>query len=183
MQNRETELYRYYDEKGLLLYVGISLSSVARQAQHKLASSWYQKAVLCKISRYENREKALIAERDAIMKEKPAYNVIHNKANDKEDELFFERNCYRDRVRLLGKIVSYKPIYNPREISEILYGSQSSSGKVKALIESQKLQGILTKEREQKGAQGQIVIIRDYLVTGWQLIDFIEALEQGEVSL
>jgi len=72
-----TDLYRYFDDKGALLYVGISLNTVARAIQHKKAE-WFPK--FRKITReiYASREDALEAERLAIQNEKPIYNKSHN---------------------------------------------------------------------------------------------------------
>ena len=35
------QLYRHFDCDGVLLYVGISLSTVARLCEHKHSSKWY----------------------------------------------------------------------------------------------------------------------------------------------
>lgn len=184
---KETELYRYFDKEGDLLYIGISLNSVARQAQHKMASFWYKEAVRVEIERHGSREDALLAERTAIKEEGPKHNIQHNgfdKAEDYESQEYFEEQENIDRVLLLGRSVVYKPIYTEKEVGDVIFGEGSNSAKrVKSLIESQKIQAILIKEWEQKDRFGQNGIRRKYMVTGWALIDFIEALEQGETSL
>lgn len=76
--NKPTDLYRYFDKSGNLLYVGISINTVSRMASHRSASSWYDQAVKITIKKYKNRKNALNAERKAIMKEKPKYNITYN---------------------------------------------------------------------------------------------------------
>jgi hypothetical protein len=70
----ETELYRHFDAAGKLLYVGISLSTVVRLAQHRLESEWFDRVVHITIERFPTRIEAMIAERVAILKEAPECN-------------------------------------------------------------------------------------------------------------
>lgn len=71
-----TDLYRYYDVDGRLLYVGISFSAFARAERHRRKAEWWGRAVTMKIEHHESRETALVAEARAIRNEMP----IHNKA-------------------------------------------------------------------------------------------------------
>ena len=71
-----TALYRHFDAYGDLLYVGISLSAVARLAQHKSAP-WFQDITDIKVEWFDDREDAEIAEIQAIRTEFPEHNVIH----------------------------------------------------------------------------------------------------------
>ena len=73
---KTTNLYRHFAADGTLLYVGISLSAVARLAQHR-DSKWFDDIALVKISRFESREKALVAEEIAIKTERPVHNIVH----------------------------------------------------------------------------------------------------------
>ena len=73
-----TELYRYFDKAGVLLYVGISFSTVARAAQHRGTSHWWHAVDKVTVQRFDSRENALHAERKAIIDEKPLHNVVHN---------------------------------------------------------------------------------------------------------
>jgi hypothetical protein len=70
-----TELYRHYDINGVLLYVGISISSITRAKQHKAASGWWGEIVRIDIERFPNRKMADDAETVAIQTENPKYNV------------------------------------------------------------------------------------------------------------
>lgn len=71
----ETELYRHFDAKGRLLYVGISLSTIVRLAQHKNVSHWMKRVARIDIERFPTRRMAEEAERRAIHDEGPECNV------------------------------------------------------------------------------------------------------------
>jgi predicted GIY-YIG superfamily endonuclease len=71
------ELYRHYDSDDTLLYVGISLNAVARLYQHK-KSKHHEQIKKVKVEQFPSKEDALSAEKDAIVNEKPKYNIMHN---------------------------------------------------------------------------------------------------------
>ena len=71
----ETKLYRHFSQTGELLYVGVSLSVMARLSKHMGASGWADQIAKVEIATYPTREAALDAERDAIRVHKPRYNV------------------------------------------------------------------------------------------------------------
>lgn len=75
---RTTALYRYFDDKGRLLYVGIATSLPKRQRSHVRASSWMEFAVRATIARYPSRDAALQAEKAAIEEEAPLFNSMLN---------------------------------------------------------------------------------------------------------
>ena len=68
-----TALYRHFDASGNLLYVGISLSIVARLIRHK-ASPWFPEIRNITITWFDSHEAAVAAEQAAIKAEKPKYN-------------------------------------------------------------------------------------------------------------
>lgn len=72
-----TELYRHFDSEGTLLYIGISLSALARTAAHK-SSGWWGDVTRIEIERYPTRACALKAEEAAIRDEMPLHNKQHN---------------------------------------------------------------------------------------------------------
>lgn len=74
-QKAPTQLYRYYDSNGTLLYVGISFSALVRAEQHKRAASWWHLAVRMTVETYCSRAEALAAETAAIRSEKPRFNI------------------------------------------------------------------------------------------------------------
>ena len=75
----EVWLYRMYGANNELLYIGISKSAFARFEQHSHTQPWINQVASWKRTPYPNREEALEAEREAIIREHPRYNIIHNK--------------------------------------------------------------------------------------------------------
>lgn len=75
----KTDLYRHFSRTGKLLYVGISYSAFVRLSQHSDNSHWFDKIKIVKIQKFNSREEALIAEKIAIEKEKPLYNIMFSK--------------------------------------------------------------------------------------------------------
>lgn len=72
-----TDLYRYYDAAGSLLYVGVSKSVVARAMQHERQARWWARWSMMVRETYATRDEALAAERVAIERERPLFNVMH----------------------------------------------------------------------------------------------------------
>lgn len=77
-----TSLYRHFGKSGELLYIGISLSVVHRLSQHVDSAAWATKIAKVTVEYFPTRQRALDAERNAIMAERPKYNKVHNTAND-----------------------------------------------------------------------------------------------------
>ena len=71
--NQQTALYRHFDAAGRLLYVGISLSAVARASQHR-DQPWFMEMATMTTEWLSSREEAHAAERAAIRDEKPVHN-------------------------------------------------------------------------------------------------------------
>jgi hypothetical protein len=76
--NEPVDLYRYFDDAGRLLYVGISNSAFARAHAHRRRSSWWVSATSMTIEHHPTRERALAAEARAIQTERPIWNVALN---------------------------------------------------------------------------------------------------------
>lgn len=81
----ETALYRHFDADMNLLYVGISLSPLARLAGHSNRSSWFSKIWGITIERFGSRRAALYAEARAIADERP----LHNRARPNPSTFLF----------------------------------------------------------------------------------------------
>lgn len=75
--NAEHVLYRMFDESNALLYVGVTANFGQRMRRHQAEKPWWPFAVTIKLEHFETREAALNAERNAILHEKPACNVVH----------------------------------------------------------------------------------------------------------
>lgn len=79
-----TALYRHFDAEGKLLYVGISMSAMARMCQHKQAEyTWTDTIANMTIEWFDYRYLALRAEKEAIQKECPSHNIIHKTGSTK----------------------------------------------------------------------------------------------------
>lgn len=75
-----TDLYRHFDSRGALLYVGISLNTIYRTMQHRQDSHWFSDVATIEIEKHPSRDAALTAEARAIETERPK----HNKTGPKE---------------------------------------------------------------------------------------------------
>ncbi len=78
-----TYLYRCFDIDGVLLYVGISLSTISRMNEHRRAE-WFDRCSQIEIEHHDTRAGALEAEAKAIIDECPAHNVIHSTINHRK---------------------------------------------------------------------------------------------------
>lgn len=50
-----TALYRWYDVRGRLLYVGISFNPVARATQHAVDQTWWHHVASCTVEWFNSR--------------------------------------------------------------------------------------------------------------------------------
>jgi excinuclease UvrABC nuclease subunit len=149
-------LYRHFDKDGQVLYVGISLSAIQRLAQHREVSFWFDDIAKITIERFQSRQDALKAERDAIQAENPKHNV-----RLKRDTRELPTSREIDETKLVRQVVTYKPVYTFKEAAEILnVGTRTIH--------------LLTRENK----LGTIFISTSkalhHRITGWQLIEFIE---------
>lgn len=74
--DRLVELYRQYDARGRLLYVGFSMQLMHRLATHKSRSHWWRNVSRIEIQRFEKIGTALKTESALIRKERPLYNSV-----------------------------------------------------------------------------------------------------------
>jgi predicted GIY-YIG superfamily endonuclease len=100
--NASTDLYRYYDADGQLLYVGISLSAVARASQHRAEKGWWQDVARMTVEHLPTRQAAEDAERSAIRAEKPVHNVIHNGGGSTTSTKPVKATTFEGRVFAFG---------------------------------------------------------------------------------
>lgn len=71
-------LYRFYDSKGQLLYVGISQSWVERLRQHHRNSEWFDQVASASFEHFSSRDEVEKAEKKAIQTEGAIYNKALN---------------------------------------------------------------------------------------------------------
>jgi hypothetical protein len=74
----ETSVYRYYDQLGILIYVGITGRGVKRNREHNLSKSWWRYVAHQEVDHFATRRDALDRERDLIETYRPPFNAQHN---------------------------------------------------------------------------------------------------------
>jgi len=68
-------VYRYYDKNGILLYIGHTRNWHGRHAIHERDSPWIALAARSEVQWFETKEEAREAERQAIKRERPIWNL------------------------------------------------------------------------------------------------------------
>jgi len=74
--SKPTALYRWYDEEGLLLYVGITGALLERTTAHTNGDPWWAQVRSCTVEWLPSATEAAEAEQAAIRAERPAYNRL-----------------------------------------------------------------------------------------------------------
>lgn len=72
---RLCSLYRFYDNDGVLLYVGITINPQARVKQHGRVQVWWRDVAFARFEHFDSVAAARIAEAEAIASEDPLHNV------------------------------------------------------------------------------------------------------------
>lgn len=78
MSDETYRLYRYFDSRRRLLYVGISGDLARRNSSHISRSKWMQFTAASRVEPYATLEDLKAAERVAIEAEHPIFNKLHN---------------------------------------------------------------------------------------------------------
>lgn len=178
---REQSLYRHYDKDGKLLYVGVSLSAIKRLSEHVGISHWANDIASVTIEKFPNRKAVLDAEKEAITNENPIHNIMRPRISvvkkSREERLRdrLEEIAEQSRAELSASIVQYNPMYSPQEVAEMTGITQK---RVKEMCENGTIGTIVVGER-----QGRWGVERRIRITGWQLIDFIEQLQFGNIKV
>lgn len=71
-----TQLYRFFDSDGRLLYVGVSLNLISRLRTHETDSHWFNRAKTVTIETLNSEDEAFDAEAVAIQTEHPLHNIV-----------------------------------------------------------------------------------------------------------
>jgi predicted GIY-YIG superfamily endonuclease len=158
-------LYRHFDKEGQLLYIGISLSTIKRLSQHAAGSIWFDQIAKVTIEHFETREEVLKAEHVAISTENPLHNINKRKPLHIRETQELQEDSEEE---LICRYVRFNPMYEMHEIYNILPIGRPA---IKKYMESGELQYI----EIHSGTK----TIKRY-ITGWQLINFIEYLEQKQ---
>jgi hypothetical protein len=169
---KETTLYRHFDCDGKLLYVGISLDALNRLAQHKFCSTWYSQIKSVTLERFPSRQGALQAEREAIIKEGPQWNIKHRKSAQEAMREAEKERLSRDRFgsiktangTLVQDVVQLRPLYTLRDAAASL---GVNTRVIKQWIADESLGFV-----EINNMVGKPIPH----VTGWQLLDKLESM-------
>jgi hypothetical protein len=78
MVDDRTSLYRYFDDGGALIYVGITGRGIARNVEHDKTKDWWRFVAHQEVEHFATRRAALAAERAAIEAHRPPFNTQHN---------------------------------------------------------------------------------------------------------
>jgi predicted GIY-YIG superfamily endonuclease len=71
-------LYRFYNAGDELLYIGLTTNPGQRFTSHAHKKPWWTEVANITLEQHPDYPTLVIAEREAIQKEKPLHNVIHN---------------------------------------------------------------------------------------------------------
>lgn len=142
------------------------MSALHRLGQHAEHSDWFASIARVTIDRFETREAALAAERDAIIRERPLHNIHHKKAAKEaqrkaDEKLIASAQAKKD---LIARIVYLKPVYSLHEAAKAL---SVNVRLVIRWIREGKI-GYLT----MPNTVGKPVPY----ISGWQLIEHIESM-------
>lgn len=79
LATRNHVLYRMFAGDGRLLYVGITADVGMRLHAHAGDQPWWREVATITVEHFDDRATALTAETTAILTERPAHNVQHNR--------------------------------------------------------------------------------------------------------
>lgn len=79
VESDPTSVYKYFDARRILIYVGITGVGIARNRQHNESKEWWQHVVSQEIEHFNSRELAHEREVQLIDKYRPPFNKQHNK--------------------------------------------------------------------------------------------------------
>jgi len=74
-----TALYRLFDAERRLLYVGIGFDPTSRWRSHASEKDWWPMVTDKAVTWYDSRDAAEVAEEQAIMAERPRFNVVQHR--------------------------------------------------------------------------------------------------------
>lgn len=93
-----TTLYRLFDGRGELLYIGIADHWTSRLRQHASDKPWLVDVARVELVEYEGRQAAVDAERQAIADEQPFHNIIHNGRSQMSTKSYWRCEVCREPI-------------------------------------------------------------------------------------
>lgn len=117
-----TYLYRHFDKKERLLYVGITANLASRTAAHMKRSQWAKDVSRTTSESFPTRIKAAIAELQAIDREKPVYNLTYSRERKTkiDDAVMFSARVPAEIVRKIDVICKKEKIMRSDYIRRLL---------------------------------------------------------------
>lgn len=74
----KASIYRYYDDTGVLIYVGFTTKGSLRNRQHAADKEWWPFVKRQKVKHFHDEQEALACERELIAHCRPPFNRQHN---------------------------------------------------------------------------------------------------------
>lgn len=91
-------LYRFFDARGNLLYIGLTVGAAQRFADHRRHKDWWPLVARIDVEHFPDRPSVVTAERAAIETEWPRYNIVHGRGRVLVDgRSYSERHARRLR--------------------------------------------------------------------------------------
>jgi len=84
-------LYRFYDHREVLLYIGLTMDPATRWKAHSKQKPWWVEVTSIRIEHFPSREAVKAAEIAAIKAELPLYNVVHHPGKTNAHPEFLRR--------------------------------------------------------------------------------------------
>lgn len=149
IQDIPTALYRFRTDTGKILYIGVSLSPLARFANHRADKSWVQEVEIIDLVWYPNRKAALEAEKVAIKRESPKYNggsLRGGRTRDRMEHYRAKGHVFGRRHSIMGYPVRLEAMrqfvaeggdlltVSPAHVLDILNGENGMDGPLRARL-------------------------------------------------
>lgn len=87
MNDSPYRLYRYFDMRDVLLYIGRTGDIGRRNGSHIARSKWMQFTARSSVDRHDSLTDLKAAEREAIEAERPIFNKLHNSTPEAMERL------------------------------------------------------------------------------------------------
>ena len=173
------QLYRHFNSKDELMYIGISISAAHRLSQHKTTSAWIDDITKITIENFETREQVIEAETSSIKKEKPLYNVVHNKTVPEElkKSISAHNQAIIAKQNLVLRAVNFDLMYSLTRVAE---QTQIPKRILETLAETNKISTIVTNRIWSDRWEKEIITRK---MSGWAVIDLIDNLSQGTINI
>ncbi len=154
-----TQLYRHFDKKGTLLYVGIAVCSFERLKCHRFThKQWFRRIASITIEHYRTVKTARAAELEAIRTEAPLFNKCAVALVAKRERRKVTRT---DRFTLSDRSVKTADMKNKKQIKKASRKvSNPKLAKAKAAIKAAGKAAVSTIKSEFKKKDGDLLNFR-----------------------